>query len=91
VTSLQELFQRNGYVRVPSPEKRKDLTTTKYKKGWEARLVLRSKREVDQARRLLARQGFAAGRPFEKARQWVLPVYGKRAVEFFAGDLWRGK
>jgi len=83
--NLPETFQRNGYFRVPDFDKRKRLGT-RYKKGWEVRLVLTSEDELEEARHLLAKAGLTAGRPFAKHNRWVQPVYGKEAVEFFAGD-----
>ncbi len=79
---LVQLFRRNGYCRVPRDERREQLRT-KYKKGWEVRLVLKDEAELDEAGRLLARAGLNAGSPFRKASQWVQPVYGKKAVETF--------
>jgi hypothetical protein len=87
MATARELFERNGYVRIPDMGKRKDLSAARYKKGWEARLVLRSEAEIEEARRLVGKEGFVPGRPFAKAQQWVLPIYGKRAVEFFTTDI----
>ena len=77
---LIELVERNAYIRQPNAERRK-LEKTNYKKGWEVRLVLRNEAEVEVARRLLEKSGLKAGRPFPKARQWVLPLYGRRMVD----------
>lgn len=72
-------------MRVPDLEKRRQLRAT-YKKGWEVRLVLASKTELEEARHLLMMEGYRLGRPFAKHSRWVQPVYGKAAVEFFARD-----
>lgn len=56
---------------------------TKYKKGWEVRLVFRTVDEARQAAALLPEIGLKGGRPFAKSRQWIQPVYGKKAVSIF--------
>lgn len=72
-------------MRTPRDKQRREIGV-EYKKGWEARLVLRSEEELHYARRLLKQAGFKAGRPFKKTRQWAQPVYGKDAVAFFRAD-----
>ncbi len=80
---LAQLFQRNGYIRVPRDERRRELGP-RYKKGWEVRLVLKSEEELEEARRLLEQAGLKPGSPFRKSKQWAQPVYGKKAVDFFS-------
>jgi len=87
---LADVFRRNGYVRAPDMEKRKQFGL-KYRKGWEVRLVLASEEDLEETRRLLAKAGLTAGQPFTKHSRWVQPVYGKTAVEFFVGDRQREK
>lgn len=77
---LVELVRRNAYMRRPNPERRKR-EKTNYKKGWEVRLVLKDETEVEKAHRLVERSGLKAGKAFTKARQWILPLYGRRTVE----------
>jgi hypothetical protein len=79
---LVGLFLRNGYVRSPS-ETRRDREGREYKKGYEVRLVLNTREELAQARRLLAQAGLRAGRPFAKHRRIVQPIYGREALERF--------
>ena len=80
--SLAALFRRNGYFRLPHEDRRKE-ERTRYKKGWEVRLILRSQEELREARRLLKLAGLKRGRPFRKAKRWAQPVYGKQAVDLF--------
>jgi hypothetical protein len=82
---LARFFRRNGYLRMPNPARRKE-ERSKYKKGYEVRLVLRSEGELEEARELLVQTGFKPARPFRKVRRLIQPIYGKRAVEQF---LWR--
>ena len=77
---LAEFIQRNSYVRVPNTKRRRK-EKTRYKKGWELRIVLKDEAEVKEARRLLKTAGIRPAKPFAKARQWVQPVYGKAAME----------
>lgn len=81
-SQLRELFQRNGCVRMPNPERIKALGWNKYKKGYEVRLALRES-ELEHVRRLLQQAGFKPGKPYRKSRQVIQPVYGKEAVEWF--------
>jgi hypothetical protein len=85
---LAQLFQRNGYIRAPSEERRRELGP-RYKKGWEVRLALTSRAELDEVRRLLREMGLGPAKPFRKATQWVQPVYGRKAVDIFEG--WSGQ
>jgi hypothetical protein len=79
---LAELFRRNGYYRLPNTKRREEMRTL-YKKGWEVRLILRSQRELREARRLLKLAGLRGGRPWRKGKRWAQPVYGKEAVDLF--------
>ena len=84
---LAEIFRRNGYTRRPNMDRREE-EKTDYKKGWEVRLVLRERDEADEVLRVLKAAGLKGARPFAKARQWVVPVYGKKAYDLFMG--WAG-
>ena len=75
-------FQRNGCVRLVDEKRRKELGQ-KYKKGYEVRLTTNSKEELENMRQLLKQSGFKAGKPYKKHLQFVQPVYGKLAVEWF--------
>lgn len=55
----------------------------KYKKGYEVRLVANSKEELEDMRQLLQQSGFKPGKPYKKHFQFVQPVYGKLAVDWF--------
>ena len=80
VAILSQLFHRNGCVRVPDSKLRKVGSQT-YKKGFELRFVARSETELKQIKRLLRSAGFKPGRPFQKGRQTVQPVYGRETVK----------
>ena len=77
---LSQLFHRNGCVRIPDPKLRKDGGQT-YKKGFEVRFVARSETELKQINRLLRRAGFKPGKPYQKGRQTVQPIYGRTTVK----------
>lgn len=76
-------FERNGYLRWANAERREAEGSEAYKKGDEVRLVAESRGELATIRRLLRTAGFAAGRPFRKARQYRQPVYGRHQVARF--------
>ncbi len=80
---LAQFFRQSGYIRRPDVERREQLGYTRYKKGYEVRLVVRTQRELAQVRRLVRQAGFAPGKPFQKHHQLVQPVYGKAAVDYF--------
>lgn len=79
---LKEIFTRNAYIRVPNEALRKELGE-KYKKGYEVRFVAKTENEIEALRRLLVEAGFSPAKPFRKAQQIILPVYGKQAVAWF--------
>ncbi len=80
---LVELFQRSGYMRVPNAERR-DEEKQAYKKGYEIRLVVDTKRELADVRRLLRQLELKGGKPFQKGNRWVQPIYGKAALDRFS-------
>lgn len=79
---LIQYFRRNGYVRVVNPKRREELGQ-KYKKGYEVRLVAYTENELEEMRELLSQVGFRPGKQFPKHHQFVLPIYGRKAVEWF--------
>lgn len=81
---LRESFDRAGYVRVYDPERRRS-DGQAYKKGFEVRLVAGSESEIRGLQECLVNVGLRPGRPFTKHSKIVLPVYGRRAVEWFRG------
>ncbi len=80
---LRACFDRPGYVRAANLDRRKEVGSQRYKKGWEVRLLVRDARELAQVRRALAAAGFRLARPFQKHNRIAQPVYGKAAVEAF--------
>jgi len=80
---LRRYFVRNGYVRVADLERRKELSSKRYKKGYEVRIIVMGQEELTRVRELVKQAGFRPGRPFRKALRWAQPVYGKAAVEWF--------
>jgi len=79
---LVQFFARNGYTRGPI-DSRAEEGHQLYKKGWEVRLVLHDKTELEEARRLLERAGLRPGKVFQKHQSWIQPIYGREAVERF--------
>ncbi|MBI4675551.1 MAG: hypothetical protein HY741_28235 [Chloroflexi bacterium] len=77
--TIADYVRTNSYARVPSAE-RQDEGWTAYKKGYELRIVVKTQDDLKQLRRLLLDAGIQPGKAFRKAKQWVVPVYGKAAV-----------
>ncbi|HET6573183.1 MAG TPA: hypothetical protein VFG68_06245 [Fimbriiglobus sp.] len=82
VRRLAELFRRNGYVRKCDLKRRAKLKSS-YHRGDEIRLVADTRAELGEIRRLLRAAGFKPGRPFDKAKQFRQPVYGRTEVARF--------
>ena len=83
---LIKYYRRNGYIRIPDDNLRK-LKGHNYKKGYEVRLVANDEKELFEINSLLHKSGFKVGKPFQKGSQFVLPIYGKEAVEKFQNSL----
>ncbi len=69
-------------MRVPNLERREKESAT-YRKGYEIRFVVATKRQLAEIRRLLRRVGFKPGKPFQKHSRWVQPVYGRHVMQQF--------
>lgn len=82
VARLAAWFRRNGYVRLQKTSRMVEPYGS-YKKGDEVRLVAGSMAELGEMTVALRAAGFAAGKPFAKADQWRLPVYGRSEVVRF--------
>ncbi len=82
IAHLERFFRRNGYVRVPDPD-RLAKEGRRYKKGYEVRFVANTPAELRTIRELLKMAGFAVANAFEHAKQWRQPLYGRAAVTLF--------
>lgn len=87
---LLRWFERCGYFRRCDP-KRRAREGAAYKKGYEIRFVLDSEQAVQTVRQLLAAAGLTPGSPYRKSRRIILPVYGRKAVEWMTGLLPKGR
>ncbi|OFV97986.1 MAG: hypothetical protein A3F68_09955 [Acidobacteria bacterium RIFCSPLOWO2_12_FULL_54_10] len=83
-------FERCGYIRRRDPQRRAR-EGQGYKKGYEVRFVFDSEDALRVVRRLLTAAEFRPGKPFRKHRRFVLPVYGRRVVEWFVKRLPKGR
>lgn len=54
-----------------------------YKKGYEIRFVAHSIDELNELCSNIQAVGLKSGRPFAKSRRWILPIYGREAIELF--------
>lgn len=77
--ALADYVRANSYARVPNTD-RQDEGWTAYKKGYELRIVVKTQDDLKKLRRLLLEAGIQPGKAYRKAQQWVVPVYGKQAV-----------
>jgi hypothetical protein len=76
---LGRFFNRNAYCRIPDAQRMQE-GYTKYKKGWEVRLILKDEDEVAIVNGLLWRVGLVPGKAFRKSKRWAVPIYGEKAV-----------
>lgn len=87
IDALRVYVHQNAYARMANLDRRFELTSAKYKKGWEVRVVVTEAEIAEEVRELARQAGFRPGRPFAKGRQWAVPIYGREAVEAFADEL----
>lgn len=80
--ALAEVFRTRGYLREPDAKRREDEGKT-YKKGYEVRLGVSTKREVTQVRKLLREAGLEPGKDYRHHNAYVVPLYGPEAVAYF--------
>ncbi len=85
--AASELRARWTYcIRQPNAERAREATYENYKKGWEVRISVMSAAERKDVERRLTKLGLKPGKPYRKsAKMWIVPVYGKDAVELFTG------
>ena len=79
---LREVFQRRGYLRQPDSQRR-EKQGQGYKKGYEVRLGVSTRREIVQVRKVLRDVGLKPGKDYEHHNAYVIPVYGLKAVAYF--------
>lgn len=78
---LNKWLPDRGYWRLPSEKRQKKESSQSYKKGYEVRFVASDKAEIKQIQEMLEALDMKGGKPFPKASQWVVPVYGRAQVE----------
>ena len=81
--TLRTCFAMSGYIRRRSATRLTTDGSTRYHKGDEVRLVVRTRAELARIRQLLALFGLRPGQPFRQVNRLVQPVYGREAVGWF--------
>lgn len=81
---LGQSFASGGYLRMPDSDRSGD---AHYKKGWEVRLIGDDEDAIAYLREHLKKAGLTPGKPFQKHKRFIQPVYGRAAVESF--QRWR--
>ncbi len=81
IEGLQLALLPNGCFRVANTELRRT-KGQEYKKGYEARFVVKTEEELADIQQLLNRAGIKFGKPYAKGKQFVQPVYGKMQLEW---------
>ena len=80
---LEEIFLRNGYLRVCNENKLKLYGSQNYKKGFEIRLIPIDLEELEMIRTSISKLGFTLCKTFIKHGHIVQPLYGKKiTLEF---------
>ncbi len=80
---LAAFYKRNGYVRKQNTKRLDKEGYMGYKKGDEVRLVVATRAELATVKRLLKAAGIKHGKPFAKAQQIAVPIYGRYQVAQF--------
>lgn len=81
IEGLQLALLPNGCFRVANTELRRT-KGQKYKRGYEARFVVKTEEDLAGIQQLLHRAGIQYGKPYAKGRQFVQPVYGRQQLEW---------
>jgi len=82
---LEEIFQRNGYLRIRNPDKWKLSGSSNYKKGFEIRFVSKNEDELKKIQASISSIGFKICKPYLRGGHMVQPLYGKEiALQFQA-------
>jgi hypothetical protein len=72
-----------GCIRRPN-EARRPEGSDSYKKGWEVRFYVATKRDAVALQKLLKRAELRGGRPYKKTpKRWIQPLYGRESVGRF--------
>lgn len=76
-------FARGGCARLPNLERREEMTSRYYKKGYEIRMPVRGAEDLEQVLQALALIEIRPGASYQKVRQRIVPIYGKKQVMRF--------
>ena len=74
---LEEIFLRNGYLKIRNPLKWEQRKSNNYKKGFEIRFVSEDNVELKKIQDSISAIGFKVCKPFNKAGRIIQPLYGK--------------
>ena len=79
---LQEVFLRNGYLRMRDEKKAKSLGSH-YKKGYEVRLVSKDQSELQLLQTAIYSLDYKVNKAFLKNGRMIQPIYGKEFTMTF--------
>jgi len=80
---LENIFLRNGYLRVRNESKLELNSSKNYKKGFEIRFIPIDLEELEMIRTSISKLGFTVSNTFIKHGHIVQPLYGKKiTLEF---------
>jgi len=79
---LERIFAERGYLRAPDPQRRESMGSN-YKKGYEVRLGVSTRKEVVEVKKALRQVGLNPGRDYKHHNDYVVPLYGRDAVDWF--------
>lgn len=80
-TKLVKLFKQCGYLRTPPDARENGNLRVGGHRGYEVRFMAHSRDECQKIVQVLQGCHVETGKPFNKGRQWRVPVYGR---ELFA-------
>ncbi len=85
---IRKYYAEGGRVR-NRIEKRvlRESKKQKYKKGFEVRIVVEDDTEYQELIQALCICDITAGRPYAHHSYWIVPIYGKKQVEWFEEEI----
>jgi len=63
--------------------KRRKIEKADYKKGYEVRISIKDIDEVGMMKSILLKKGITSGKPYNKHKLHILPIYGEEKTKAF--------
>ena len=85
---IKKYYSKGGRIRHRIQERfLRESRKQKYKKGFEIRIKIANDAEYQELTQALSICDIKPGRPYAHHMHWVLPIYGKKQVEWFEEEI----